>query len=184
MAFLSINWVRILRSIWHKIGHFGDVLPSQSLGVVLQKTNLIQQKHKQTTTQNNLQKPNLTQINCNTQHNHRKNLDLTNKQLLGLFIRVCIALCTNVAHNTAQNHTHTHTPQPFYGPFSGTTRVSRCQKRTSGLYGAREADILTIRLGATPSRLTSAYLHHPPIFFTGRMPFLPPNQQYQSTEGN
>ena len=22
-------------------------------------------------------------------------------------------------------------PQPFYGPFSGTTRVSRCQKRTS-----------------------------------------------------
>jgi len=30
------------------------------------------------------------------------------------------------------------TPQPFYGPFSGTTRVSRCQKRTSGLYGARE----------------------------------------------
>ena len=25
-----------------------------------------------------------------------------------------------------------------------------------------EADTLTIRLGATPSRLTSAYLHHPP----------------------
>jgi len=47
-----------------------------------------------------------------------------------------------------------------------------------------EADILTIRLGTTPSGLTSAYLHHPPIFFTGRMPFLPPNQQHQSTEGN
>jgi len=30
------------------------------------------------------------------------------------------------------------TTQPFYGPFSGTTRVSRCQKRTSGLYGASE----------------------------------------------
>ena len=28
-------------------------------------------------------------------------------------------------------------PPPFYGPFSGTSRVSRCQKRTSGLYGAR-----------------------------------------------
>jgi len=28
-------------------------------------------------------------------------------------------------------------PQPFYGPFSGTTRVSRRQKKTSGLYGAR-----------------------------------------------
>ena len=37
------------------------------------------------------------------------------------------------------NHTHTHThTQLFYGPFYGTTRVSRCQKRTSGLYGAKE----------------------------------------------
>jgi len=33
----------------------------------------------------------------------------------------------------------TTTPQPFYGPFSGTTQVSRCQKKAcSGLYGARE----------------------------------------------
>ena len=47
-----------------------------------------------------------------------------------------------------------------------------------------EADILTVRLGATPSALTSAHLHHPPIFFTGWMPFLPPNKQCQSTEGN
>ena len=30
-----------------------------------------------------------------------------------------------------------------------------------------EADTLTIRLGATPSGLTSAHLHHPPIFFYG-----------------
>jgi len=41
-----------------------------------------------------------------------------------------------------------------------------------------EADTATIQLGATPSGLTSAHLHHPAIFFTGRMPFLPPNQQY------
>jgi len=34
--------------------------------------------------------------------------------------------------------TTTIPPQPFYSPFSGTTVVSRCQKRTSGLYGARE----------------------------------------------
>ena len=47
-----------------------------------------------------------------------------------------------------------------------------------------EADTPTIRLCATPSGLTSAHLHHLPIFFTGRMPFLPPNQQHQSTEGN
>ena len=28
-----------------------------------------------------------------------------------------------------------------------------------------EADTLTIRLGATPSGLTSAHIHHPPVFF-------------------
>jgi len=29
--------------------------------------------------------------------------------------------------------------QPFYGPFSGTTRASRCQQKSSyGLYGTRE----------------------------------------------
>jgi len=28
--------------------------------------------------------------------------------------------------------------QPFYSPFSATTQVSWCQKRTSGRYGARE----------------------------------------------
>jgi len=29
-------------------------------------------------------------------------------------------------------------PQPIYGPVSATAWVSWCQKRTSGLYGARE----------------------------------------------
>jgi len=78
--------------------------------------------------------------------------------------------------------TTTTTLQPFYGLFSGTTRVSQCQKRTSGLYGAREdsqRQTQTIRLGATPPELTSAHLHPP--FFTGRIPFLPPNLQCQST---
>jgi len=28
-------------------------------------------------------------------------------------------------------------PQPFNGPFPGPTQVSQCQKRTSGLHGAR-----------------------------------------------
>jgi len=45
-----------------------------------------------------------------------------------------------------------------------------------------EADTPTI-WHATPSGLSSAHVHRPP-FFTGRMPFLPPNQQCQSTEGN
>ena len=41
--------------------------------------------------------------------------------------------------NATQNYFWTPPPpQPFYSPFSGTTRVSQCQKRTSGLYGARK----------------------------------------------
>ena len=46
-----------------------------------------------------------------------------------------------------------------------------------------EADTLTIRLGATPSGLSSAHLRHPPHFFAGRMAFLLPSQHCQSTEG-
>jgi len=81
-------------------------------------------------------------------------------------------------------NTHTNT-QPFYGLFSGTTRVSRCQKRNFWTLWCKwrltEADTPNIQLGATPSGLTSAHLHHPP-FFTGWMRFLPPNQQCQSTK--
>jgi len=45
-----------------------------------------------------------------------------------------------VINNNANRHIiyHTTTTVLFYGPFSGTTQVSWCQKRTSGLYGARE----------------------------------------------
>ena len=42
-----------------------------------------------------------------------------------------------VVSTSTFKYTTTH-PQPFYGPFSGITRVSQCQKRTSGLHGARE----------------------------------------------
>jgi len=47
------------------------------------------------------------------------------------------------------------------------------------------ADTPTIRLGATPSGLTTvtSATSTIPDFFRGQMPFLPPNQQSQSTEG-
>jgi len=81
-------------------------------------------------------------------------------------------------------HTHTHTTvlRPFFRdhPAEPVPEENfwtlRCQGRLT------QADTQTIRLVATPSGLTSAHLHHPP-FFTCRMPFLPPNQQCQSTEG-
>jgi len=61
--------------------------------------------------------------------------------------------------------TNSTTPQLFYGPFSGTTRVSQCQKRLWCRGKLTEADTPTIRLGATLSGLTSAHLHHPPFFY-------------------
>jgi len=68
----------------------------------------------------------------------------------------------NQQHQSIEPHT---TPQPFYGPFSGTTRVSRCQKRISRLYGAREDNggRHTNHLAKRHSirTITSAHLHHP-----------------------
>jgi len=58
------------------------------------------------------------------------------------------------------------TQQQFYGPFSGTTRWAGAKRELLWTLWCKgrltEADTLTIRLAATPSRLTSAHLHHPP----------------------
>ena len=78
-------------------------------------------------------------------------------------------------------------PQPFYGPFSRDHPGEPVPEENFWTLWCKgrltEADTPTIRLGATPSGLTSAHLYHPLHIFTGRMPFLPPNQQRQSTEG-
>jgi len=86
-------------------------------------------------------------------------------------------------HPLQENHHTTTVLRPFFWDHPGEAVPEEnfwtlwCKERLT------EADILTLRLGATPSGLASAYLHHPTTFFTGRMPFLPPNQQHQSTEG-
>jgi len=48
---LSIDWVNVLRPTRHKTDHSRDVLPSETLGIVLKKSNLAQ--HKQTTQEQN-----------------------------------------------------------------------------------------------------------------------------------
>jgi len=90
-------------------------------------------------------------------------------------------------HNyTIRYDTHTH---PFNGPFSGTTQVSRYQKGKTNLDFTEERDSewQLHRLGhmqVCTSLQTDNHASTPPLsFFTGRMPFLPPNQQRQSTEG-
>jgi len=83
-------------------------------------------------------------------------------------------------------YTHTH---PFNGPVSGTTRVGRYQKGKTNLdfTEARDSEWQWHQLGhmqVCPSLQADNHASTPPLsFFTGRMPFLPPNQQCQSTEG-
>ena len=86
-------------------------------------------------------------------------------------------------------YTHTHT-QPFNGCFSETTRVSRYQKGKTNMdfSEARDSKWQWHQLGhmqVCTSLQTDNHASTPPLsFFTGRMPFLPPNQQHQTTEGN
>jgi len=90
------------------------------------------------------------------------------------------------AISTAATHTHTHTPQ-FNAPLSGTTQVSRYQKGKTNLdfTEARDSEWQWFQLAHIACRsrqITMPAPYH--SLFTGRMPFLPPNQQRQSTEGN
>ena len=76
----------------------------------------------------------------------------------------------------------------FNGPLSGTTQVSRYQigKTDLDFTEARDSEWQWHQLGrmqVCTSLQTRQPCQHPPLFFTGRMPFLPPNQQRQSTEG-
>ena len=77
----------------------------------------------------------------------------------------------------------------FNGLFSRTTWVSRYQKGKTNLdfTGARDSEWQWHQLGqmqVCTSLQTDNHASTPPLcFFTGRMPFLPPNQQRQSTEG-
>jgi len=79
-------------------------------------------------------------------------------------------------------HTHTHS---FNGPFSGTTRVSRYQKgeNQSGFYWSMRQWHQLGCIQACTTLQTDNHTSTPPLVFTGRMPFLPSNQQCQSTEG-
>ena len=82
-------------------------------------------------------------------------------------------------------HTHTH---PFNGPFSRTTQVSRYQKGKTNLDFTEAREWVAVASAGTYASLHLAPdrqpRQHPTTqFFTGRMPFLPPNQQCKSTEG-
>jgi len=87
-------------------------------------------------------------------------------------------------HAHTHTHTHTHTRR-----WSGTTRVGRYQKSKTNLdfTEARDSEWQWHHLGhmqVCTALQTDNHASTPPLkFFTGQTPFLPPNQQRQSTEG-
>jgi len=103
-----------------------------------------------------------------------------------------------MAHGHHFDNENCHLPYYYNNHFtapwtvSGTTWVSRYQKgktrkvNQSGFTGARNSEWQWHQLGhmqicTSPQTDNTSIL---PLIFTGRMPFLPPNQQCQSTEGN
>ena len=82
-------------------------------------------------------------------------------------------LCLTFTHTRTRTHTHTH---PFNGPFSRTTRVGRYQKGETNLDFTRDSEWQWHQLVICKSAPCSTRTH-------ARTPFLPPNQQRQSTEG-
>jgi len=87
-------------------------------------------------------------------------------------------LHTRILSPTHRRHTHT-----FNGPLSGTTWERRYQKRKASL-DFTEARDSEWQWQVCTSLQTDNHASNPiSQFFTGRMPFLPPNQQRQSTEG-
>ena len=99
-----------------------------------------------------------------------------------------LTLADSISFQLTRYLTHTHT-HPFNGPLSGTTQVGRYQKGNTNLdiCETRDSEWQWHQLGrmqVCTSLQTDNHDSTPPLsFFTVRMPFLPPNQQCQSTEG-
>ena len=77
---------------------------------------------------------------------------------------------------------------PFNGPLSGTTRVIRYQKGKTNLDFTEARDSEWHQLGrrqVCTSLQTDNHASTQPLrFFTGRMPFLPPNQHVKALKGS
>ena len=76
--------------------------------------------------------------------------------------------------------------QPFNGPFSGTTQVSRYQKGKTNLdfTEARDSECQWHQLGHMQVcillQTRQPHQHPTTLFFTGRMPFLPPTNSVKA----
>ena len=126
---------------------------------------------------------------CPTSHKTGHFGDISRSQSVGLLWKKTKPNTKKHAFTNQKKCTSTHT-HPFNVPLSGTTQVSQYQKGKTNLdfTEARDSEWQWHQLGhmqVCTSLQTDNHASTPPLcFFTGRMPFLPPNQQCQSTEGN
>ena len=105
-------------------------------------------------------------------------------KVLPVLTEIGSSFCNLQTYKDIMTYTHS-----FNGPFSGTTQVSRYYKGKTNLdfTAARDSEWKWHQLGhmqICTSLQTDNHASTPRLsLFTGRMPFLPPNQQCQSTEG-
>ena len=105
--------------------------------------------------------------------------------LIQSFILYTYTTSPMLTYTVCQQTTHTQT-HPFNGPFSRTTRVSQYQKVKPNCILLKQETMSGsgIRWAICKSAPRSRPHQHPTTqFLTDWMPFLPPNQQRQSTEG-
>jgi len=98
--------------------------------------------------------------------------------------------CAQLSHIAQYRKTSTTLLHPFNSPLSETTRVSRYQKdktrkvKPIWIYWSKRQWVAVASAGPYANlHLAPDTASHHSIFFTSQMPFLPPNQQHQSTEG-
>jgi len=79
-------------------------------------------------------------------------------------------------------HTHTHTHNCFTALFPGLPRWVGARRELLDfmVQGEINRGRHTIRLGATPSGLTSAHLHHPPYFLRAGCPSCRPTNSVKA----
>ena len=134
---------RVYRPTKHIIGHFGDGFCGSN-----DPTNSVKALKEVVVLRTGFNPTRPSSPCCKPTHAYNTQWYTIQKCLLhktGLIMFTLAAASMPTTHNgywaTLQFwslpnsiHAHTHTHNRFCGPFSGTIRVSRCQKRTSGLY--------------------------------------------------
>jgi len=125
-----------------------------------------------------------TQILQKNRSPHTRNLITFNRNC-NLTLLITWNGIRNAAQTIPNTHTHTHLTALFPGllGWAGTRKVKPIRILLKQETVSGSGISWAICKFAPRSRQITMPAPHHSVFFTGRMPFLPPNQQCQSTEG-